>query len=185
MTCWWLAIKSNQRRNHLKHLELLLNKLHKHQMKLNPLKCVFSITSSKFLGFIVLMGEMKLVSQKLRRLSSSSPHETCRNLKDYKAILLIFVGSSQICLIVNLSPGLVKKCDVWRYQEALKNIKNILSHCLSLPTASNENLGFIYYQCKSLPWCTISPSQCWRKVKCLALPKSNTCRPGKRILLYW
>lgn len=44
--CWKAA-------GHLTNLEKTFNTLRKHQMKLNPTKCTFGISSGKFLGFMV------------------------------------------------------------------------------------------------------------------------------------
>ncbi|KAI5342997.1 hypothetical protein L3X38_010873 [Prunus dulcis] len=48
-----LVIKSKRREDHLKDLRTVFNRLRKYQLKMNPLKCAFDVTSGKFLGFIV------------------------------------------------------------------------------------------------------------------------------------
>ncbi|KAI5340149.1 hypothetical protein L3X38_019423 [Prunus dulcis] len=48
-----LVIKSKRREDHLKDLRMVFNRLRKYQLKMNPLKCAFGVTSGKFLGFIV------------------------------------------------------------------------------------------------------------------------------------
>lgn len=48
-----LVIKSRRRDDHLEHLKTVFDKLRQHQLKMNPLKCAFGVTSSKFLGFVV------------------------------------------------------------------------------------------------------------------------------------
>ena len=48
-----MLVKSKKRFDHTKHLQKAFELLRKHNMKLNPLECVFGVSSSKFLGFIV------------------------------------------------------------------------------------------------------------------------------------
>ena len=49
-----MLVKSKEEDNHLKDLEKTFNILCKYQMKLNPSKCAFDVSSGKFLGFMVL-----------------------------------------------------------------------------------------------------------------------------------
>ena len=48
-----LVVKTEKRRDHLQDLRIVLNRLRKYQLKMNPLKYAFGITFGKFLGFIV------------------------------------------------------------------------------------------------------------------------------------
>ena len=48
-----MLIKSKECLDHTRHLQEVFELLRKHNMKLNPLKCAFSINSGKFLGFMV------------------------------------------------------------------------------------------------------------------------------------
>ena len=48
-----LVVKTKRRKNHLVDLQSMLNCLRKYQLKMNPCKCSFGVTSGKFLGFIV------------------------------------------------------------------------------------------------------------------------------------
>ncbi|KAA0039585.1 uncharacterized protein E5676_scaffold775G00410 [Cucumis melo var. makuwa] len=48
-----LVVKSKRRQDHLKDLKVVFNRLRKYQLRMNPLKCAFGVTSEKFLGFIV------------------------------------------------------------------------------------------------------------------------------------
>ena len=46
-------VKSKKSEDHVKDLAETFATLRKHQMKLNPKKCVFGVKSGKFLGFMV------------------------------------------------------------------------------------------------------------------------------------
>jgi hypothetical protein len=48
-----IIIKSKQEIDHLKHLAMVFERLRKYKLKMNPMKCAFSVSSGKFLGFIV------------------------------------------------------------------------------------------------------------------------------------
>ncbi|TYK00337.1 uncharacterized protein E5676_scaffold451G001590 [Cucumis melo var. makuwa] len=47
------VVKSERRQDHLKDLKIVFDCLRKYQLRMNPLKCAFDVTSGKFLGFIV------------------------------------------------------------------------------------------------------------------------------------
>jgi len=48
-----MLVKSQKAVGHLVDLEETFNTLRRFQMKLNPAKCTFGISSGKFLGFMV------------------------------------------------------------------------------------------------------------------------------------
>lgn len=48
-----MLIKSLKVEDHLKHLKLTFELLEKYQMKLNPKKCTFKVSSGKLLGYLV------------------------------------------------------------------------------------------------------------------------------------
>ena len=48
-----MLVKSKDEANHWDDLKETFSTLRKHNMKLNPAKCVFTVASRKFLGFMV------------------------------------------------------------------------------------------------------------------------------------
>ena len=48
-----IMVKSRTRGEHDQHLEEVFHLLRKYDMKLNPSKCAFGVSASKFLGFMV------------------------------------------------------------------------------------------------------------------------------------
>ncbi|KAM1064508.1 hypothetical protein TB1_027890 [Malus domestica] len=48
-----VVVKTKKRLYHLKDLRIVFERLGKYNLKMNPLKCAFGVTSRKFLGFIV------------------------------------------------------------------------------------------------------------------------------------
>ena len=54
-----MITKSKEPRDHVKHLEETFELLRKYEMKLNPEKCAFGVSSGKFLGFLVSHREIE------------------------------------------------------------------------------------------------------------------------------
>ena len=48
-----LVVKSKKRVSHIIDLRQMFERLRRYQLKMNPLKCAFGVSSGKFLGFIV------------------------------------------------------------------------------------------------------------------------------------
>ena len=48
-----MLIKSREARTHLANLQEMFDTLRRYKMKLNPAKCLFGVSSGKFLGFMV------------------------------------------------------------------------------------------------------------------------------------
>jgi hypothetical protein len=48
-----MLVKSTQKAKHVHDLAETFQTLRKYDMKLNPSKCVFGVSSRKFLGFVV------------------------------------------------------------------------------------------------------------------------------------
>ena len=48
-----MLMKSKERFDHIKHLQEDFELLRRYNMKFNPLKCAFRVSSGKFLGFMV------------------------------------------------------------------------------------------------------------------------------------
>ena len=48
-----MLVKSKERLDHMKHLQETFELLRRYDMKLNPLKCAFGVSSGQFLSFMV------------------------------------------------------------------------------------------------------------------------------------
>lgn len=60
-----MLIKSHTLRSHVNELEKTFTNLHRYQMKLNPAKCIFEVTSGTFLEFKVLHRGIEANSEKI------------------------------------------------------------------------------------------------------------------------
>ena len=75
-----MLVKSKEEEDHLDNLKETFNTLRQYNMKLNPSKCVFGVSSRKFLGFMVSQRGIEETSRKSR------PSSKClrqRRLKRY------------------------------------------------------------------------------------------------------
>jgi Reverse transcriptase (RNA-dependent DNA polymerase) len=63
-----LVIKAMSYEEHLQYLEVVFNRLREHTLKLNPLKCVFMVSSGKFLGFVVRHRGIEIDSDKIKAI---------------------------------------------------------------------------------------------------------------------
>ena len=66
-----MLVKSKECPNHTKHLQETFELLRTYGMKLNPLKCAFGVSSSKFLGFMVTQRRIEANSIQLRAIMES------------------------------------------------------------------------------------------------------------------
>ena len=72
-----MLVKSRKEEDHLDDLRETFNTLRQYNMKLNPSKCAFGVSSGKFLGFIVSQRGIEANPEKVRAiLEMSSPRTT-------------------------------------------------------------------------------------------------------------
>jgi len=67
----YLVVKT--KRDHLKDLQKIFDRLQKHQLKMNPLKCAFGVTSGKFSGFVVRHRRIEINPTKIRAILEMLP----------------------------------------------------------------------------------------------------------------
>jgi hypothetical protein len=60
-----VVVKSESKDNHLVDLCLALERMRRYGLKMNPLKCVFGVSASKFLGFIIHEHDIEIDSTKI------------------------------------------------------------------------------------------------------------------------
>ena len=63
-----MLVKSKDEANHLDDLKETFSTLRKYNMKLNPAKCVFAVTSRKFLRFMVSQRGIKANPDKVKAI---------------------------------------------------------------------------------------------------------------------
>ncbi|CAL9018761.1 unnamed protein product [Prunus brigantina] len=85
-----LVIKSKRREDHLKDLRMVFNRFRKYQLKMNPLKCAFGVTSGKFLGFIVKHRGIEVDQTKIKAIRGMPEP---RNLRELKSLQGRFISN--------------------------------------------------------------------------------------------
>ena len=66
-----IITKSQERESHSVNLKKLFKRLRKYQLKLNPSKCTFGLTSKKLLGFIVSSRGIEVDPAKIKAIQYS------------------------------------------------------------------------------------------------------------------
>ncbi|KAB2611155.1 S2-RNase [Pyrus ussuriensis x Pyrus communis] len=78
-----VVVKTKKRSDHLKDLRIVFERLRKYNLKMNPLKCAFGVTSGKFLGFIVKHRGIEVDQSKIKAIQSMPEP---RNLHELKSL---------------------------------------------------------------------------------------------------
>ena len=76
-----MLVKSLRENNHLDDLQETFNTLRSYNMKLNPSKCVFRVTTGKFLGFMVSHRGIEVNSEKVRAIMELEPLRTVKEVQ--------------------------------------------------------------------------------------------------------
>ena len=97
-----MLVKSKEELTHLDDLKETFATLKKHQMRLNPSKCVFGVASGKFLGFMVSQRGIEANPEKVRAIIDMTSPRTVKEVQKLTgriAVLNRFVSrASDKCL---------------------------------------------------------------------------------------
>ncbi|TYK05704.1 uncharacterized protein E5676_scaffold98G001850 [Cucumis melo var. makuwa] len=152
-----LVVKSKKKCDHLKDLKLVLDRLRKYQLRMNPLKCAFGVTSGKFLGFIVRHRDIEVDHSKIdaiQKMPSSKNLHELRRLQGRLAYIRRFISN----LAGRCQPfqRLMRKDAVFDWDQSCQNafdsIKKYLLNppVLSAPAAGKPLILYIAAQETSL-----------------------------------
>ncbi|WRX14220.1 Reverse transcriptase domain - like 10 [Theobroma cacao] len=78
-----MIAKSHTERDHTVNLKKLFERLRKFQLKLNPAKCTFGVTSGKLLGFIVSEKGIEVDLDKIRAIQELPPPKTQKEVRGF------------------------------------------------------------------------------------------------------
>ncbi|KAL0378756.1 UNVERIFIED_CONTAM: Transposon Tf2-12 polyprotein [Sesamum radiatum] len=130
-----LVVKSKKRDDHLYDLRKVFERLRRYQLKMNPSKCAFGVTSEKFLGFIIRQRGIEIEQAKidaiLRMPEPRNIHELQR-LQGKLAYLRMFISN----LAGRCQPfsHMMKKDVPFEWDEACdKPFKRIKSYLMKPP----------------------------------------------------
>ena len=68
-----MLVKSTKKTRHLNEFQETFDMLRQYNMKLNPSKCAFKVSSGKFLGFMVSQRGIEANSNKIQAIVSMEP----------------------------------------------------------------------------------------------------------------
>jgi hypothetical protein len=71
-----VVIKSDNMDHHLADLRLALQRMCRYGLKMNPLKCAFGVSASKFLGFIIHEHGIEIDPKKIESIQKVQPPQS-------------------------------------------------------------------------------------------------------------
>nr|KYP48096.1 Transposon Ty3-G Gag-Pol polyprotein [Cajanus cajan] len=76
-----IIVGSKQKEDHLSHLKLSFERMRKHSMKMNPLKCAFGVTAGEFLGFFIHQKGIEVNRNKTKAIMETKPPSNKKELQ--------------------------------------------------------------------------------------------------------
>ena len=77
------VVKANNHFEHLLHLRQVFDRCKEHNLRINPSKCAFGVSSRKFLRFLVHHRETDLDPTKAETITALSPPTTLKELRSF------------------------------------------------------------------------------------------------------
>ncbi|KAG9450365.1 hypothetical protein H6P81_010330 [Aristolochia fimbriata] len=129
-----LVVKTKQRSDHLLDLRAVFERLRRFQLKMNPLKCAFGVTSGKFLGFIVHHRGIEIDQSKIDAIQKMPAPRNVSELKRFQghlAYIRRFISN----LVGRCQPfsRLLKKETPFEWDESCQNAFNNIKAYLTKP----------------------------------------------------
>ncbi|XP_021839912.2 uncharacterized protein [Spinacia oleracea] len=78
-----MIVKSHDRGNHVEELKSFFDRIRKYNLRLNPQKCMFGVTSGKLLGFVVSQDGIKVDSDKVKAIQELPPPKTEKEIRGF------------------------------------------------------------------------------------------------------
>ncbi|XP_075658773.1 uncharacterized protein LOC142628594 [Castanea sativa] len=91
-----MLIKSVREDDHLNDLRETFEMLRLYNMKLNPRKCMFRVTTGKFLGFMVIQRDIEVSPDKVRAIMELAPPKTIKEEAEGNYQWMIYTDGSAI-----------------------------------------------------------------------------------------
>uniref|UniRef100_A0A151UFP1 Retrotransposable element Tf2 n=2 Tax=Cajanus cajan TaxID=3821 RepID=A0A151UFP1_CAJCA len=126
---------SKQKEDHLCHLKLSFERMRKHGLKMNPLKCAFGVTAGEFLGFVIHQKGIEVDRNKTKVIMETKPPSNKKELQSLlgkvnflRRFISNFSGKTKV-----FSPLLRLKKEQefqWNeeHQKEFEEIKDYLAH---------------------------------------------------------
>ncbi|KAM1935762.1 hypothetical protein ACFX15_019768 [Malus domestica] len=129
-----VVVKTKKRSDHLKDLRVVFERLRKYNLKMNPLKCAFGVTSGKFLGFVVKHRGIEVDQSKIKAIQNMPEPRNMHELKSLQG-RLAFIRRFISNLAGRCQPfsRLMKKDVPFVWDEACHNAFESIKKYLSSP----------------------------------------------------
>ena len=82
-----MVVKTKDRKDHQDDLRVVFERLRRHQLKMNPLKCAFAVQSGVFLGFVVRHRGIEIEPKKITAIRNMPPPQELKELKSLQGKL--------------------------------------------------------------------------------------------------
>ena len=139
-----LVVKMRDQGDHLEDLKKVFNRLRWYQLKMNPLKCTFGVTSRKFLGFIVRRRGIEIEQSKIEAILKMPEPQNIHELKSLHGrlgYLRRFI--SNLAGRCQLFSRLMKKEIPFEWDEVCNNaFKSIKAYLMKPPVLVALTLGW-------------------------------------------
>uniref|UniRef100_A0A2N9I6A6 Integrase catalytic domain-containing protein n=1 Tax=Fagus sylvatica TaxID=28930 RepID=A0A2N9I6A6_FAGSY len=136
-----MLVKTKDERKHLEDLKETFETLRRYRMKLNPNKCVFGVSSGKFLGFMVSQRGIEANPDKIKAVLEMTPPRTTKEVQSLTgrvAALNRFVSrATDKCLPFFKT---LRKAFVWT-DECQKSFEELKRYLTSPPLLSPSQQG--------------------------------------------
>ncbi|XP_020678337.2 uncharacterized protein LOC110096641 [Dendrobium catenatum] len=128
-----LVVKSKVRSDHLRDLRIIFERLRKHDLKMNPLKCAFGIYAGKFLSFIVRYRGIEIDPSMIKAIVDLKPPRSLTQLRSFQGkLILLRRFISNLAGRCHPFAALAKKNAYFHWdkncQEAFESIKRYLTN---------------------------------------------------------
>ncbi|EOY21330.1 RNA-directed DNA polymerase (Reverse transcriptase), Ribonuclease H, putative [Theobroma cacao] len=144
-----MIVKAHKTEDHATNLERLFKRLRKFQLRLNPTKCTFGVTSEKLLGFVVSERGIEVDPDKVQAIRDLPPPKTQKEVRGFLGRLnYIARFISQLTLKCDLIFKLLRKHNLGAWNEecqvAFDKVKEyLLSLLVLVPPVAGRPL-FLY-----------------------------------------
>ena len=129
-----LVVKSKKKLDHLRNLWQIFERLRRCQLKMNPLKCRFSVTCGKFLGFVIRRRGIKIDQAKVKAIQDMPEPKNLKELRGLQGNLTyIRWFISNLAGHCHAFSHLMKKGAPCEWDESCKNASKIIKKYLSSP----------------------------------------------------
>ncbi|XP_074315648.1 uncharacterized protein LOC141651853 [Silene latifolia] len=142
-----MIVKSKEREGHIANLRKFFARLRKYNMRLNPQKCTFGVTSGKLLGYVVSQRGIEIDPSKIKALIEMPQPQTEKEVRGFLGkVQYISRFISKLTMICEPIFKKLKKTDhtMWDddCQKAFDRIKEILAKPpVLMPPQQDQPLG--------------------------------------------